>query len=43
MPQEQRYIQAEKPREAADLIIDGSGVIKYDLSYQFVALLQRLA
>ena len=36
MPQEQRYTKAEEPHKVANLIIDGSGIIKHDPSSQFV-------
>ena len=38
MPQEQRYIRAEEPYKAANLIVDGSGAIEYDPISQFVSV-----
>lgn len=38
MPQEQRYIKAEEPYKAANLIVDGSGTIEYDPTSQFVSV-----
>jgi uridine kinase len=38
MPQEQRYIKAEEPYKAANLIVDGSGTIEHDPTSQFVSI-----